>query len=537
MQQLKERPIGRLIAWLFPPRPAGEGEEAMPSPFRESWRAAWWVYGVGFAAIIALFWETVADTAATWYDDAAYNHGFLILPICAYLIWIRRSELAQLAPRPCWWGLVIVAGAGFGWLLGELGAVRIVQQFSVVGLMEGLFLTVFGWRIAWLLRFALFYLFLAIPFGQFMVPWLQDFTAEFAAAAVRLFGVPVFMDGLFISIPEGNFVVAEACAGVRFLIATLALGFLFAHLTYKSVWRKVIFLVLCFIVPIIANGIRAFAIVMAGHVSNMTVAVGIDHIFYGWVLFAIITLLLLWVGMLFRDREPGQSMKTDDFEPDPPGRGAKAGLLAGAAVACLAVTLVAPLYADVIADRVVQSAKVTVPVPEVGGGWRYLPGYRDSWRPQFPHADTVRIASYGKGKQTVHLAIAYFAHQRQGAEAVYFGNVPYDEKNWSRAGGGTAQAPVDGTERTVAMTRMVYHGTGRVVWHWYWIGGHHTASGLMGKLFEVRAKLLGGEQAGAYIAVATDYGDRPAEAVPVLTDFLSSLKPLSPVLAGVAAAR
>ena len=48
------------------------------------------------------------------------------------------------------------------------------------------------------------------------------------------------------------------------------------------------------LVPIVANWLRAYMIVMIGHLSNNKLAVGVDHIIYGWVFFGIVMLLLFW---------------------------------------------------------------------------------------------------------------------------------------------------------------------------------------------------------------------------------------------------
>jgi exosortase/archaeosortase family protein len=118
---------------------------------------------------------------------------------------------------------------------------------------------------------------------------------------LRLTGVPVIQDGLYFSIPSGNFEVIKACSGIRYLIATVALATLFAHFTYRS-WRRIlIFMSLALVVPIIGNSLRAYLIVMIAHLSKMKYAVGIDHFIYGWLMFALMIALLFWIGGRFRE--------------------------------------------------------------------------------------------------------------------------------------------------------------------------------------------------------------------------------------------
>src|SRR6202035_267630 len=90
----------------------------------------------------------------------------------------------------------------------------------------------------------LLYLYFLVPTGEFLVPILQDFTASAAVHGLTLVGVPVFSDGVLIEVSAGRFVVAEECAGLRFLIASVAFGVFFAVITYQSHWRRIAFIAL-----------------------------------------------------------------------------------------------------------------------------------------------------------------------------------------------------------------------------------------------------------------------------------------------------
>ena len=69
------------------------------------------------------------------------------------------------------------------------------------------------------------------------------------------------------------------------IIASLTVGTLFAYLSYRSLNRRLIFVGVAFAVPVIANWMRAYMIVMIGHLSGNKLAVGVDHLIYGWVFF------------------------------------------------------------------------------------------------------------------------------------------------------------------------------------------------------------------------------------------------------------
>src|SRR5262249_51537114 len=131
---------------------------------------------------------------------------------------------------------------------------------------------------------------------------LMEFTASFTVRALELTGVPVYREGLRFSIPTGDFEVASACSGIRYLIASVALGTLYAHLTYHTFWRRALFVALCLVVPLFAHGVRAYLIVMIAYWSDMRLAVGVDHLVYGWLFFGLVMFALFWLGLRLRER-------------------------------------------------------------------------------------------------------------------------------------------------------------------------------------------------------------------------------------------
>jgi exosortase A len=485
---------------------------------------------LGTILLFAVFWPTVAHTVGTWYNSATFNHGFLIFPICGYLLWIKRGSLAGMAPRPSWWGIPAVLAAGGGWLIGHAANAVVVEQFALIGMIWGLMLTLLGIAIVRHMVFPMFYMLFAVPVGDFLIPPLQDVTAHFSVFFLRLIGIPTFLDGIFISIPTGNFEVAEACAGERFLIATVALGFLFAHLTYTRPARRIAFVALSFAVPVIANGFRAFGIVLIAYLSNNELAVGVDHIVYGWIFFAFVTLLLLGIGMTFRDSMP------DNATPDPralhdAGRIAVAPRqIVVAALAALVAALAAPAYAAVIDGRPTPELRVPLVAPEIGNGWTAVARANSDWTPSFPGAASRLSRSFVKNRHEVELYIALYTRQRQGAEMISDETRIADGTNWTRAATGAVSVRVDGGDLPVAVTRMLNRGRGRIALDWYWIGGRYTSNPYIAKALQAFDRLFVGARPAAAIVISATYDDRPAEAMTALKDFVADMGPLRPLL-------
>ncbi|WP_428486042.1 exosortase A [Rhodopila sp.] len=263
---------------------------------------------LGLLLLGAVFNQEVAAAVRTWIDSTAYNHCFLIIPIALFLLRERRSDLAGIAPRPIPVVALLAIPVALVWLVAERLGIMEGRQLAVVSFAELLFLAVLGRRLWWMASGPLLYLYFLVPFGGFLTPKLQDATTFFIRHGLDSLGVPAYIDGYIIEIPQGTFFVAEACAGLRFLIASVAFGCLYALMMYRSPVRRGVFIMVSIIVPIIANGFRGLGIVYLGYILGSAQAAAADHIIYGWIFFSAVILVLIMLGLPFRE----------DDTPSPP---------------------------------------------------------------------------------------------------------------------------------------------------------------------------------------------------------------------------
>ncbi len=294
---------------------------------------------IGLIALGLLFQAEIAAAVKTWFDSTAYNHCFLVIPIALYLIWDRRASLRGLSAMPIPLVALLALPLGIVWLAAERLGIMEGRQLVAITMVEVLFLAMLGFRLWYALLGPLLYLYFLVPFGEFLTPKLQDVTTWFTRHGLDLLGIPAYIDGYVIEIREGTFFVAEACAGLRFLIASIAFGVLYALLMYRGPVRRTLFIVASIILPIVANGFRALGIVALGHVLGSADAAAADHVLYGWMFFSLVILLLILAGLPFRQDEqqakaPGASPSKDPVIHD---LGiVRRGLLAGIGVAALA---------------------------------------------------------------------------------------------------------------------------------------------------------------------------------------------------------
>jgi exosortase A len=259
---------------------------------------------------LALFALTFAEWRAMahqWWNIDTYSHILLVPPIILWLAWIRRDDLAKVGVVGWWPGLLWLFLGLSTWLLGRGLEINTIAQGGTIVAMQGAVVAILGLRAALVLAFPLAYAFLLVPFGDEIIPPLQMITAEIATALTIWSGIETVAQGINIDTPAGLFIVAEECSGVKFLIAMLALGLLVAHTCFASWKRRAWFLLACIVVPIVANGIRAWATIFLAQYVGAEAAGSFDHIVYGWVFFGIVIALVLGVAWRWFEREPEEA--------------------------------------------------------------------------------------------------------------------------------------------------------------------------------------------------------------------------------------
>ncbi len=248
-----------------------------------------------------------------WMVNETFTHGFLVFPLTFWLIWHQKDQIQLLksAPEPRVIGLLVFLLSG--WFVSSVVDVQVVQQLCMISIVIATIWIVVGRQVLSSVFFPLFFLYFAVPFGQSFIPPLMEFTANFTVYLVQLSGIPIYRDGLFFTLPSGNWSVVEECSGVRYLIASFTMGCIYAYINYSSLKKRLIFILLALFVPIVGNGLRAYGIVMIGHFSGMELAVGADHLVYGWLFFGVVIFSLFYVGSFWRD--PKESFITEKSNP------------------------------------------------------------------------------------------------------------------------------------------------------------------------------------------------------------------------------
>ena len=470
--------------------------------------------------LLLSYHHTVISVTSIWWHSETYAHGILIIPFTLYMIWTRRQQLAQLQPTFSWWGLALLLPAIFVWLLGTAVDVLAIEQLALLGMIWAMILAVLGRSATKCILFPLIFLIFLVPMGEGLIPILMDFTAAFTVKALLLSGFPVYWEGMSFAIPSGSFEVAKACSGVRYLFASVALGSLFAYINFTSFKKRSLFILVSILLPIVANGLRAYGIVLIAHYSNMKYAVGFDHLIYGWLFFGLIMFLLFYFGNKWRDTEIITTSIKQNVLTNVDAVGLTKPLL------MLLLAMAGPMATTWMQTGHVNTGMTVLSAPHGNNQWRQIEKQpQQTWKIDFKGVDHEVKAAYSKPPQVVRLYIGFYATESQDAELINQVNSLDDIKHWTEVQHEARIVVVN--NKKIRLHGMVLRSGDqeRMIWYWYDLNGFTTANFYIGKLMQSWQRLTGRDHGNAIIALLTTVlSDRKA-ASEQLQDFLNAMYP------------
>lgn len=479
-------------------------------------------FTVVLAAVLLLYWTTVFAAVRVWWSSATYGSAFLILPVSVYLVWARRHCIAALTPVPQPLGLLLLVPLVALWWATHVSNVNGVQALTLVLILPALVWTLLGSRLIGEMGFPLAYLLLTVPMWDVLIPPLRDLTTIAARGLLELFGVPVLREGYYLRVPEGQFLVAPDCAGLRYLHSAMTLSALFAYQSFRGLRRALIFVAVAMLVSIVTNWLRVVTVILIGHIAGMDHPLVNHHGNLGWVLFWITFIPLLWFGAHLKrtERTPGRPVAAEL----PVDRSVKPAMVPVVATALLVLAL-GPAAAVWIENR--PLAEVAVPAAILPtGSWTGPEPLESDWQPEFAGAMGERLDTYRRQGRQVALHIGYYGRERPGAELINELNRVYQPHQWKVAAEEVVTMDLAGTRLVKGRETEIYSQTGesRLVWHLYYVGGLFTGDHRLAKLLQISG-LLTGRESSALIAVSTGFGADPQEARAMLQGFLTDFGP------------
>jgi len=466
-----------------------------PSAGRD-WRPAAWFLGI-VLAVLTLTWPTWVGLLWVWRHVSGYSHGLLVAPIAAWLAWRALTQRPARRSRPAWWMLVAVAVVSFAWLFFRLATVRVLEQSAATVLLWTAATAVLGWAWARALLFPIAFLFFALPIWDALVPVLQPLTVAAAGTMCQLIGIPTYLEGNIVNIPNGTFAIEGGCAGAHYFAAAMTVAALYAHLEYRrwSSWLKLLGLAAAF--AMVANWIRVVVVIYVGHAAGMQHPWVKDHNMVGWVLFAV---GLVPLFTLARRLEDGAVTPQGEVnEPELGGR-ATSPAIAGAFLAALLAAGWPHAVTPFVGTRGSSSSATELVARAGAHGWRGPLEPDADWAPAFPTADAQVLSAYENGGVRVELFRASYDAQSEAREVINYDNRIEGHEAWTVTEDSDWHDARLGNWRRCLLARR--DGRQRIVLYRYTIAGRPTASRLEAKLRQGLSAFTGDRSASILAASA-----------------------------------
>jgi exosortase A len=428
---------------------------------------------VTIAVIMAAYWPSFSRMLEMW-SLANYQHGWLVYPISAYILWRRRQDLATAPVQGSLVGVVLTALVVLTWIVSRSIQVQAVEFGASTLLIFAAFWAVGGTHAMQQAAFPLLLLVAAIPAGEILIGPLMETTATIATSLLHIAGVPVYRDGMFLTLPGGSFEVAKVCSGLRFLLAGVMASLAYAYVTYSAFTKRVAFVGIAAIVLVIANGVRAFIIMLVASSTEMRLLTGEDHVIFGMVLFAVAFTAMIYLGSRYAD-----STTDDAGQPDTaPGSG-RGSFSFPIASATLLLVLAGPAFEYVKAQEPVQKT-IDARLPDLPN-CQGPQEWNGDWSPEFTGADQVFSGSFACGDYRSSVYVASYLRQQQGKELINSTNRVWP-RHWRRYVDETSVDLELGSGK-VSVRQVLVRAPDRWVLMWYW---YQTDRSVTGSAFKVK---------------------------------------------------
>lgn len=461
-------------------------------------------------AIIA-YWAGLAEAVTRWNNQEEYSHGFLIPLVTLFILWEKRQLISAAKGPPMWSGVALIFIALVVFIVGEISALYLLIQYSFVMVLLGLSMITVGRATKYTFAPILLLLF-AIPLPYVievvLTAKLQLFSSWLGVQVIRLFQIPVFLEGNIIDLGVYQLQVVEACSGLRYLFPLMSLGFIAAYFYQAAFWKRAVVFLMTIPITIFMNSFRIGAIGVMVDNWGISMAEGFLHDFEGWIIFMACAAMLFLLVVLLEKIAPSRKTLSQLFgvvEHVPVGSvfsGRSSNRYSYAPIIIVILILVTALLSTKLVDNRVEE----VPAHE---DFISFPLQYPDWLGQHEKLDEQVVGKLGMtdylfsnfvgiDSNVVNLYVAYYESQRKGVS-------PHSPRVCI-PGGGWEIADFRRTEVAGKPINRVIIKNGdqeQLVYYWFQGRSRQIANEYLNKWFLFRDALLENRTDGALVRYVT----------------------------------
>lgn len=515
----------------------------MQPPLTTRWAGHIWPWGFLAAAIgllLLIFSTGLTGMVGAWGREE-YSHGYMLPVVAAFFVWQRSSLLAQTPFQPSVPGVLLTVFGLFLYVSGELGTLYTVIQYGFLLALGGVLLSWMGWKAFRIILPAYLLLFFAVPLPNFLYnslsSQLQLISSQLGVSFIRLFSIPVFLEGNVIDLGNYQLQVVEACSGLRYLFPLSALGFIAAVLFKGAFWKKGVLFLSTLPITVLMNSFRIGVIGILVHYQGIGMAEGFLHNFEGWIVFMACAALLVLEMWLLAKIGPDRTSFSEAFAidgpvPVPAAARVEHRRLPWSFYVVLPMLVVAAVVSQVLPERedIAPQRPELVFFPDDIGEWHGTRGRLEQIYIDALKFDDYLLADYrDQAGDSVNLYVAYYASQRKGASV-------HSPKSCLPGGGWRIKdfsqreipGPGVGGQPLRVNRSLIQMGDERLlVYYWFQQRGRVMTNEYLVKWFLFWDALTRNRTDGALVrlTIAAPRGDDLAEKDALLSEFANLIQP------------
>jgi len=496
------------------------------------------IYLVGFGVLVAFisFAGALTSLVGRWSSEEEYSHGFLIPILALWLLWDRRVEVGARVGKPAWSGAVLVLVAAVVHIFGSLSATNTLSQLSFILTIIGLVLAFGGYSLLRTILVPILVLLFAIPMPRIidlaLSFQLQLLSSELGTLFIRMFQIPVQLDGNVVDLGNFKLQVAEACSGLRYIYPLLSLSFFAAYLFQGPLWQRVFVFVSSIPITIVMNSLRISLVGLTVTYWGNEAADGFIHLFEGWIIFmacAALIALEIYVlarlsGKKFFDVFYRPKANIKPIRKSPASLRSQLQLVVSLLFLCVggATALQISARAEIVPNR-----PRFVEFPQQIGSWRGHPSLLDPAIQRALGLDDYILSDFQEPYgNTVNLYVAYSASQRN-SDVLHSPSVCIPGSGWRVIDFKRTSYFNEGLEIPLNRVVIEKNSVRQLVYYWFDERGRKVANEYVARWYLHVDAILKDRTDGSLIRLVTrlNWGESESDADNRLQAFMRAAMP------------